>query len=126
MREIGARLQQRAKELGLTDVAIARRLGLTQTRYSNYTSGIREPDLRLFARICRELETTPNEVLGFGGTADASAATTRSRIEALVQGFERDRLELALSLMQAVARHGHDRVPRGDPDADDTDGPALD
>ena len=121
MREIGARLQQRARELGLTDVTVARRLGLTQTRYANYTSGIREPDLRLFARICRELETTPDEVLGFGEPSDAHMAVVRSRIEALVRGLGRDRLELALSLLQAVAKLGG--IPEPDADADDAGGP---
>lgn len=60
------RLKGRARELGIPDAEVARRVGLAANRYSNYVNGIREPDLRMFARICRALATTPDAVLGFG------------------------------------------------------------
>ena len=69
----GERLLARARALGLTDAEVARRLGLAQSRYANYVNGNREPDLATFARICRALATTPDEILGFGSRNEEGA-----------------------------------------------------
>ena len=109
MREIGEKLQARARELGLTDVEVARRLGLAQGRYSNYVNGNREPDVATFVRICRELAVTPNEVLGFG-TETRHTKGVRSRIESLLDSFSLDNLELALAILAAVRDHARTSV----------------
>lgn len=109
MREVGERLQERARQLGLTDAEVARRLGLAQGRYSNYVNGHREPDLATLARICRQLSITPNELLGFGSDG-GSVEVARARIIALLDGMEPDRLELAASLIATLA--AHQRAPR--------------
>ena len=63
--DLGERLRTRARELGLSDAEVARRLGLSQPRYAHYVSGVREPDYATLARICRALAMSPNEALGF-------------------------------------------------------------
>ena len=103
MREVGEKLQVRARELGLTDAEVARRLGLAQGRYSNYVNGAREPDLATLARICRELAITPDELLGFRDIAVSDAAGTRARIDALLNGFGQQQLDLAYGLLTVVA-----------------------
>lgn len=60
----GERLRTRARELGLTDSDVARRVGLTQRRYSSYVNMSREPGFRDLLRICEGLGVTPNFVLG--------------------------------------------------------------
>ena len=122
MRDIGERLQARARELGMSDTEVARRLGLAQGRYSNYVNGTREPDLATFARICRELSLTPNELLGFDTGEDGASSGMRARLEQLLTTFEQRKLELALALLTVVATHGDRPVPveepkRGDGDA---------
>ena len=104
MRAIGERLQARAKELGLSDAEVARRLGLAQARYSNYVNGNREPDLATFGRICRALSITPNELLGFE-VAASHQADLRVRIDALLDGLDPERLDLALALIKALVAH---------------------
>lgn len=79
----GERLRARARALGLTDAEVARRLGLAQGRYANYVNGNREPDLATFARICRALATTPDEILGFGSHGEGSAEAEPERRRAL-------------------------------------------
>ena len=106
MREIGERLQARARELGLTDSEVARRLGLAQGRYSNYVNGVREPDMATFIRICRELASTPNEMLGFPGRERRRAAGARARVEALLDGLGEAKLGLVLKLIKVVADSG--------------------
>lgn len=63
--KIGQKLQQRARELGLSDAEVARRVGLGQSRYANYLSGTREPDLATLAKICRILNLRPDTLLEF-------------------------------------------------------------
>ena len=105
MREVGERLRARAQELGLSDAEVARRLGLAQSRYSNYVNGTREPDFGTFVRICIELNVTPNSILGFGTLEAEHLVGTRASIDALLTSFEQDRLELALKLLSALASH---------------------
>jgi len=52
---IGKNLRKRAKELGLSDTEIARRIGIPQRRYSNYVNDQREPDFRMLKKICNVL-----------------------------------------------------------------------
>ncbi len=99
------RLQARARELGLSDAEVARRLGLAQGRYSNYVTGTREPDFATFVRICSALGITPNEVLGVGSREHERPVATRAKIDALLAGFEGDKLELALGLLSALSSH---------------------
>ena len=104
MREVGEKLQARARELGLTDAEVARRLGLAQGRYSNYVNGAREPDLATLARICRELAISPDELLGFRTREDDGATGVRARIDRLLDGLGPEKLKLTHGLLTVVAR----------------------
>ena len=96
----GDRLRARARALGLTDAEVARRLGLAQSRYANYVNGNREPDLATFARICRALATTPDEILGFGAE---SAEAERRRALAAIETMDRSALKIAAVVLEAIA-----------------------
>ena len=48
----------------MKEVAVA--VGLKPSVLSNYMTGRTSPPLPTFARICREIGVTPNDVLGFG------------------------------------------------------------
>ncbi len=58
--------------MGISNAEVARRSGLTERRYSNYVTGIREPDLATLVRIAEVLRTTPNVLLGVEGPCAAS------------------------------------------------------
>lgn len=105
MEEYGGRLRARARALGLTDAEVARRLGLAQSRYANYVNGNREPDLATFARICRALATTPDEILGFGahGEGGSQADPERRRILAAVEAMDPPALRAAAIVVEAIA-----------------------
>ena len=62
----GDRLRERARALGLTDSEVARRIGMTQRRYSSYVNMAREPNFTDLLRICQGLATSPDWVLGVG------------------------------------------------------------
>lgn len=114
MQEVGSRLRVRARVLGLSDAEVARRLGLGATRYANYVNGTREPDFATFLRICKVLETTPNDLLGVGdGSASMpSADVLQHRIEAATEIMDLQTLLVATEVIEALAR----RSPGGQKD----------
>lgn len=63
MELFASNLRKRAEQLGISHAEVARRAGLSETRYGNYVSGRREPDLATLVRIASVLATTPNELL---------------------------------------------------------------
>lgn len=71
MQGLGDRLRQRARELGLTDSEVARRLGLSQARYANYVADKREPDYRTLLDICRILSLSPDDLFGVSPRTEA-------------------------------------------------------
>ena len=100
----GERLRQRARELGLADVDVARKLGLAQGRYSAYVNGAREPDLKLFVRICAALGTTPDVILGVSQSASPQDAAM-SEVLASLRQLDSEGLVLASALIRTVAAH---------------------
>lgn len=108
----GERLRQRARELGLTDVDVARKLGLAQGRYSAYVNGAREPDLKLFVRICQALGTTPDDILGVSQSPTQGDAAQFEVLASLRQ-LDNDGLALVSALIRTVAAHRSQLAARG-------------
>ena len=100
-------LRARGRQLELSDAAIARRLGISQSRYTNYVNGHREPDFAMLARICRVLHTTPNELLGFQASSASSQEGARylQRVAAAAQALSPENLRMAAVVMDAIAAH---------------------
>ena len=101
----GARLRARAVELGLSDAEVARRAGLTPTRYGHYVTDYREPDLATLVRICQILGTTPDSVLCVGtpGGDGDDLAIRRGRLAGFAETLDARSLGVALEVMQALA-----------------------
>lgn len=108
MEGFGERLRARARQLGLSDSEVARRLGMQQTRYSNYVSDLREPDLATLIEICRVLGVTPDVLLGVkaGSRAPREVARLRERIEASAASMPPEQLRIAAELMDTLAAYG--------------------
>ncbi len=62
---IGKELRRRVHELGLSEGEAARKIGMSEKRFSNYVLEDREPDFETLQRICHTLDITPNRLLGF-------------------------------------------------------------
>ena len=104
MESFGTRLKKRAALLGISNAEAARRVGLSERRYANYVSGSREPDLATLVRIARVLETTPNELLGFGPEVKRSKRNLlKERLNAAANAMDDRELEIAVVLAEAVA-----------------------
>lgn len=97
--------RERARELDLSDTEVAKLSGLGQARYSNYVTGLREPSLDVLVSICRALQTTPNEVLGFGApgtSAPAGRSDPRAGLIGAMRLLSDDRISLARRLLAAI------------------------
>ena len=105
MEGIGDRLKARAAELGLSGAEVARRAGLTATRYGHYIQDIREPDLATLVRICRVLGLRPDVLLGYdqAGSASDVLMAKRAAVTAYLDVLDAGSLDLALPVVQAIA-----------------------
>lgn len=99
------RLRKRAEVLGLTSAEIARRLGLSERRYSNYVTGNREPDLAMLVRIAKALATTPNELLGIAemGIPPPKNSELLERLSIAARALRTGELELLTIQAEALA-----------------------
>jgi len=62
----GARLAKLRKELGVTQVELAKKLGLTQSIVSRFEKGQRRMYDDMIAATAKILGVTPNDILGVG------------------------------------------------------------
>jgi transcriptional regulator with XRE-family HTH domain len=103
MELFASNLRKRAEELGISHAEVARRAGLSETRYGNYVSGRREPDLATLVRIATVLATTPNDLL----TSDISVAKpdelVRQRTISALIALRTDDLERVAIMVEALA-----------------------
>lgn len=105
MEGLGNRLRVRAAELGLSGAEVARRAGLTATRYGHYLSDYREPDLATLVRICRVLGFRPDELLAYDqhGADATGLLAKRAAVAAYLDVLDAGSLDLALPVVQAIA-----------------------
>jgi len=105
MEGLGKRLRFRAQELGLSDAEVARRAGLTATRYGHYVTDYREPDLVTLVRVCRVLGIRPDELLAYEGAEieDDDLVEQRRKVTGFISAMDRATLGLAAPVMQALA-----------------------
>ena len=103
MNGFGERLRARAKELGLTDSEVARRLDLSQARYSHYVNGVHEPDLPTLVRIAQVLDISTDRALGVEAPpADDELGPLRARIAAAAARMDAFTLRAAVGLVEAI------------------------
>lgn len=113
MEGVGSGLRSRALELRLSDAEVARRAGLTPTRYGHYVSDYREPDLATLVRICRVLGMRPNELLAYDRSSEVrdELAEKRNKVAAFADAMDVRTLDLAIPVMQALAATSGLRSP---------------
>lgn len=59
------KLKELRKEKGLSQVQVAKELGITRGAYANYEQGTREPSFDILINICKFYNVSPNYLLGF-------------------------------------------------------------
>lgn len=102
MELFASNLRKRAEQLGISHAEVARRAGLSETRYGNYVSGRREPDLATLVRIASVLATTPNDLLTTSLAVSAPEDLARQRAIAALSALKRDDLERVGIMVEAL------------------------
>ena len=97
------RLREKAKQLGISNAEVARRVGLDERRYAHYASGRREPDLATLVRIAETLGTTPSWLLGVSMRGKDITSSLIERFENAATGMPVDELELCIIQAEALA-----------------------
>jgi transcriptional regulator with XRE-family HTH domain len=104
MTEFATRLRAAARRLSLSDGEIARRLGISQQRFTHYANGTRKPDFSMLVKICQVLAVTPNDLLGFSGAQELTpVAVLRDRIAAAAGSMNESALKRAAAVMDTLA-----------------------
>jgi transcriptional regulator with XRE-family HTH domain len=100
-------LRARAQELGISNAEAARRSGISERRYGNYTTGFRDPDLQTLVQIAKALHCTPNDLLGVTEDLDdaSEAARLRREVVAAITVLDQRHLETLLIEVRALASH---------------------
>ena len=62
-KQIGSRIKQRRTKIGITQIELAKRVGLSRTSIANIEAGQQCPPLPVFYNICHELGTEPKTFL---------------------------------------------------------------
>lgn len=59
------KIKELRKNKNITQVEMSKRLGLSESAYGLYETKQRQMDINTFVEICKILNVTPNELLGF-------------------------------------------------------------
>ena len=74
-KEIGKYIAQKRKEKNLTQSQLAEKLGVASKTISKWETGVSMPDYSIIEYLCRELSTTPSQLIA---GADEEAETITS------------------------------------------------
>jgi transcriptional regulator with XRE-family HTH domain len=105
--QFGDRIRARARELGLSDSEVGRRIDVDPSRVGRYIRGVNEPDLSTLVRLCDALALTPNDLLL---PKDSNPDSDRTRQLALVAdvcaGLPDEDVEIVMKLAVALKEKG--------------------
>lgn len=62
--EIGTRIRKYREQLGISQKQLAERMGISNSRVSNWEQGINRPDADTLAALCTALNVSPSLLLG--------------------------------------------------------------
>jgi transcriptional regulator with XRE-family HTH domain len=97
--------RKRAQQLGLSHAEVARKSGLSERRYGNYVSGIRQPDFATLLRISAALLTTPNDLLSAPSLSEGDdVSEARREAIRLLQLLPDEQVELINAQLEGLIR----------------------
>lgn len=62
--EIGKRIRKYRQERGMSQKVLAKKIGVSNGRVSNWEQGLNRPDADMLAELCYALEVSPSVLLG--------------------------------------------------------------
>lgn len=97
--EIGNRIRKYRKKLGISQKELAKRIGVSNGRVSNWEQGLNRPDADMLAELCQALNVSPSSLLGVKLTNDELSDKEWSVIQAY---REKTDLQKAVNILLGV------------------------
>ncbi len=80
--EIGSRIRKYREQAGLSQKELAQRIGVSNSRVSNWEQGVNRPDADILAALCTALNVSPSLLLGVRLAAEELSEEERDVIQA--------------------------------------------
>ena len=80
--EIGSRIRKYREENNLRQKQLAEKIGVSNSRVSNWEQGLNRPDADILAAICVALDVSPSLLLGIQVTGDELTEQERRVLKA--------------------------------------------
>ena len=80
--EIGSRIRKYREENNLSQKQLAEKIGVSNSRVSNWEQGLNRPDADILAAICVALDVSPSLLLGIQVTGDELTEQERKVLKA--------------------------------------------
>lgn len=80
--EIGSRIRKYREENNLSQKQLAEKIGVSNSRVSNWEQGLNRPDADILAAICVALDVSPSLLLGIQVTGDELTEQERKILKA--------------------------------------------
>ena len=101
-KELGKRIAQRRKEVGMTQAEVNEKAGLSEKYLSNIERATSIPSMDVFMKLCAVLRTTPDKLLL--GAESNDFIGNAGRIAAMkVDNMTRNQQRLALSMLDWIS-----------------------
>lgn len=97
--EIGNRIRKYRKKLGINQKELAKRIGVSNGRVSNWEQGLNRPDADMLAELCHALNVSPSSLLGVKLTKDELSDTEWEIIQAY---REKKDLQKAINILLGI------------------------
>ena len=98
--EIGSRIRKYREENNLSQKQLAEKIGVSNSRVSNWEQGLNRPDADILAAICVALDVSPSLLLGIQVTGDE---LTEQERRVLIAYREKEDVRQAVHILLGVS-----------------------
>lgn len=103
--EIGNRIRKYREENNMTQKQLAERIGVSNSRVSNWEQGLNRPDADILAAVCVALDVSPSLLLGIRVTGDELTEQERRVLKAY---REKDDVRQAVHILLGISENAQE------------------
>ncbi len=103
--EIGSRIRKYREERNMTQKQLAERIGVSNSRVSNWEQGLNRPDADILAAVCVALDVSPSLLLGIRVTGDDLTEQERRVLKAY---REKDDVRQAVHILLGISENAQE------------------
>ena len=103
--EIRNRIRKYREECNMTQKQLAERIGVSNSRVSNWEQGLNRPDADILAAVCVALDVSPSLLLGIRVTGDDLTEQERRVLKAY---REKDDVRQAVHILLGISENAQE------------------